>query len=38
VEAGKTLLIDRIEFLTEADRQGLTVWGMGAQDEPSAHD
>jgi DUF1009 family protein len=38
VEAGKTLLIDRIEFLTEADRQGLTVWGMAAVDEPSAHD
>jgi DUF1009 family protein len=38
VEAGKTLLIDRAEFLTEADRQGLTVWGMGALDEPSAHD
>ncbi len=38
VEAGKTLLIDRTEFLTEADRQGLTVWGMVAEAEPSAHD
>jgi DUF1009 family protein len=38
VEAGKTLLIDRTEFLTEADRQGLTVWGMGGPDESSAHD
>jgi DUF1009 family protein len=38
VEAGKTLLIDRTEFLTEANRHGLTVWGMGALDEPPAHD
>jgi UDP-2,3-diacylglucosamine hydrolase len=38
VEAGKTLLIDRTEFLTEANRQGLTVWGMNALDEPSTHD
>lgn len=38
VEAGKTLLIDRTEFLTEANRQGLTVWGVGAPEEPSAHD
>ena len=38
VEAGKTLLIDRTEFLTEANRQGLTFWGVGAPEEPSAHD
>jgi UDP-2,3-diacylglucosamine hydrolase len=38
VEAGKTLLIDRAEFLTEANRQGLTVWGMAALEESAAHD
>jgi UDP-2,3-diacylglucosamine hydrolase len=38
VEAGKTLLIDRTEFLSEANRQGLTVFGVGAPDEPAARD
>ena len=28
VDAGKTLLIDKAEFLAEADGRGLAVWGM----------
>lgn len=30
VDAGKTLLIDKAEFLAEADGHGLAVWGMEA--------
>jgi DUF1009 family protein len=33
VDAGKTLLIDRAEFLARADAYGLTVWGMVAEDQ-----
>jgi DUF1009 family protein len=28
VEAGRTLLLDKADFLREADRRDLTVWGM----------
>jgi DUF1009 family protein len=30
VDAGKTLLIDKAEFLAEADGHGIAVWGMEA--------
>jgi UDP-2,3-diacylglucosamine hydrolase len=33
VDAGKTLLIDKAEFLAEADRHDLAVWGMEARDQ-----
>jgi len=33
VDAGKTLLIDRAEFLARADDHGITVWGMVAEDQ-----
>lgn len=29
VDADKTLLVDRAEFLASADRAGIAVWGMG---------
>ena len=32
VDAGKTLLIDKAEFLAEADRHALAVWGMEAKE------
>lgn len=30
LQAGKTLLIDKAEFLAEADRSGIAVWGVEA--------
>lgn len=36
VDAGKTLLIDRSEFLAEADRHDVAVWGMEARDRDTA--
>jgi DUF1009 family protein len=31
LDAHKTLLIDRAQFLSQADESGLAVWGMGAE-------
>jgi DUF1009 family protein len=32
VEAGRTLLLDRADFLRAADETGLAVWGLGADE------